>query len=214
MPALPMFPLGSVLFPGMPLSLRVFEPRYLALLARVLDADGEFGTVLIERGSEVGGGDHRFGTGTVARIVSVQAEDGWVGVTAVGGQRVEVLRWLPDDPFPVAEVRLLPTLEWSPEWDAAFAEADRAVRRALSRASEFGTQLWPADVGLDADPGVASWQLAGIAPLGSLDRISLLSATSLGDLLGRLAGLAEAAAETIEVTGIEGLWLPEEGPPG
>ena len=70
---LAMFPLGSVLLPGMPLALRVFEPRYVELLSTVLgDTDREFGVVLIERGSEVGGGDVRFGAGTVARIETVE----------------------------------------------------------------------------------------------------------------------------------------------
>lgn len=57
---LAMFPLGSVLFPGMPLQLRVFEPRYVAMLSSLLSGtEREFGVVLIERGSEVGGGDVR-----------------------------------------------------------------------------------------------------------------------------------------------------------
>ena len=54
---MPMFPLGTVLFPHALLPLRVFEPRYREMTARVLREDGEFGVVLIERGSEVGGGD-------------------------------------------------------------------------------------------------------------------------------------------------------------
>lgn len=66
---LPMFPLGSVLFPHMPLALRLFEERYLTMLAHLLEAeDPAFGVVLIERGRETGGGEHRFRTGTVAEI--------------------------------------------------------------------------------------------------------------------------------------------------
>ena len=55
MAATPMFPLGSVLLPGVPIPLRVFEPRYLTLVGRLLDeqeAEPEFGVVLIERGHE------------------------------------------------------------------------------------------------------------------------------------------------------------------
>ena len=66
-----MFPLGSVLFPHAVLPLHVFEPRYLALVERCLAGDQEFGVVLIERGSEVGGGDVRFSVGTVTRIVQI-----------------------------------------------------------------------------------------------------------------------------------------------
>ena len=68
---MPMFPLGTVLFPYAVLPLHVFEPRYRVMTRRCLDGDREFGVVLIERGSEVGGGDVRFGVGTIARIVQV-----------------------------------------------------------------------------------------------------------------------------------------------
>src|SRR2546430_9614094 len=68
--ALPMFPLGNVLFPHAQLPLHVFEPRYRALAETCLAGDGEFGVVLIDRGSEVGGGDTRFSIGTFARIVA------------------------------------------------------------------------------------------------------------------------------------------------
>ena len=54
---LPLFPLSSVLLPHMPLPLRIFEDRYLVMLARVLQEEpSEFGQVLIERGQESGGG--------------------------------------------------------------------------------------------------------------------------------------------------------------
>src|SRR5438270_10838595 len=66
---LPMFPLGTVLLPFAHLPLHIFEPRYRALVKDCLAGDGEFGVVLIERGHEVGGGDVRFGVGTVAHIV-------------------------------------------------------------------------------------------------------------------------------------------------
>src|SRR3954470_15658223 len=107
MTTLPMFPLGSVLFPAMPLPLRVFEERYLTMLAHVLqDEPPEFGVVLIERGQEVGGGDIRFDVGTVARISDLQVAEDGVGLVGLGGQRFEVLTWAEDDPFPQAEVRM------------------------------------------------------------------------------------------------------------
>ena len=60
---LPMFPLGTVLLPGAPLPLQVFEPRYRGLTHDCLAGVPEFGVVLIERGSEVGGGDVRTNVG-------------------------------------------------------------------------------------------------------------------------------------------------------
>ena len=71
---LPMFPLGNVVLPGELLPLNVFEPRYRQLVLDCLAADvPEFGVVLIERGSEVGGGDVRASIGTVTRIARVHA---------------------------------------------------------------------------------------------------------------------------------------------
>src|SRR4051795_8809471 len=103
--AMPMFPLGTVLFPHALLPLHVFEPRYRLMTQRVLKGDGEFGVVLIERGSEVGGGDTRFVVGTVARVVRAQElPDGGYALATVGIRRIRVTRWLPDDPYPLAEV--------------------------------------------------------------------------------------------------------------
>ena len=69
MPVIPMFPLGSVLLPAMPLQLRIFEPRYLKLLGDLVASDKpEFGVVLIERGQEVGGGEKRMEIGTLASV--------------------------------------------------------------------------------------------------------------------------------------------------
>ena len=65
---LPMFPLGTVLFPSGVLPLRIFEPRYRKMLEDLLLGSREFGVVLIERGSEVGGGEVRSGIGTMARV--------------------------------------------------------------------------------------------------------------------------------------------------
>src|SRR5256885_11623664 len=85
---LPMFPLGTVLFPFAPLPLHIFEPRYRALAQDCVRGNGEFGVVLIERGFEVGGGDTRFGTGTVARMVeAAELPDVRWMLTAVGTRR-------------------------------------------------------------------------------------------------------------------------------
>ena len=114
MDVLPMFPLGTVLLPGQPLPLQVFEPRYLTMLRDVAAGDGRFGVVLIERGFEVGGGDQRFAIGCVASIEQVRPMGGGrVGLLARGQERIEVVDWLSDDPYPRAEVRRLPDLTWA-----------------------------------------------------------------------------------------------------
>ncbi|WP_091491224.1 LON peptidase substrate-binding domain-containing protein [Microbacterium pygmaeum] len=189
-----MFPLGTVLFPHTPLALRIFEERYLIMLGRLLDdEDPQFAVVLIERGSEAGGGDQRFGIGTMARITNVMAGESDIHVIAVGGTRVEVREWLDDEPYPTAAVRELPPLVWDDALTPLRDEAERIVRRVLSRAAEFSDVRWDPDIELSDDPLESSWQLSAIAPLGELDQLHLLASTSLGGLLRELIDLTLAA---------------------
>lgn len=200
MPIMPMFPLGSVLFPSMPTALRVFEERYIVMLSTILgDEPPEFGIVLIERGSEVGGGEHRFPIGTVAQITRVETSEGFIGLIAQGDRRIEVTEWLDDDPYPRAEVRDVEPLVWDDEHAPLLERAEQLVRRTIARASEFVEQQWPADIVLSDDQVEAAWQLAGIAPLGPLDQVHLLRSSSVAELLSRTIEATEAAAEMLTV---------------
>lgn len=195
-----MFPLGSVLFPYMPVLLRVFEDRYLVMLSRLLQDDpAEFGVTLIERGQEVGGGEHRFTTGTVAQITQLDVQEGFVMLVAEGGRRVRVEQWLDDDPYPRAEVSELPDLEWDESLRPLRVRAEEIVRRGLALASEFADQQWSATVELADDPVAAAWQLAAIAPLGPLDQLDLLGATSTRELLESLIEASIVAEQTLRL---------------
>ncbi|QNE47556.1 peptidase S16 [Glaciihabitans sp. INWT7] len=194
---LPMFPLGSVLFPHMPLPLRVFEERYLVMLSRILsDEPSEFGVVLIERGQEVGGGEQRFTVGTVAQIQQLDATEDFVVLVAQGERRIEILEWLEEDPHPAARVRAIPELVWSDDLMPLRVRAEEAVRRTLRLASESGDQLWSPDVEISDEPAAAAWQLAAIAPVGELDQIALLRSTTMKGLLEALIELMESAGES------------------
>lgn len=205
MTVMPMFPLGSVLFAAMPTALRVFEERYIVMLSTILgDEPPEFGIVLIERGSEVGGGEHRFPIGTVAQITRVETSEGFIGLIAQGDRRIEVVQWLDDDPYPRAEVRTVDELEWDEDRHRALLErAEQLVRRTIARASEFVEQQWPADIELSDDPVQACWQLAGIAPLGALDQVRLLRAGTVVELLSALIEATEGAAEMLAMPGLD-----------
>ena len=190
---LPMFPLGTVLFPHALLPLQVFEARYRAMTEACLSGDGEFGVVLIERGSEVGGGDTRFRVGTVARILEAgRFPDGRYLLATTGTRRLRVRRWLPEEPYPQAEVELLD--ERRPTGDAAEARAE--VERGLSQVAELRAQLGegapPAELRLDDDPVRASFEAAAAAALGPLDAQRLLE---LDDAAARLRSLAELLAD-------------------
>jgi len=193
----PMFPLGSVLFPHMPLPLRVFEERYLVMLSRILsDEPSEFGVVLIERGQEVGGGEKRFTVGTVAQIQQLDANEDFVVLVAQGERRIEILEWLDEDPHPAARVRNLADLEWTDDLLPLRAKAEEAVRRTLRVAGEFGDQLWAPDVEISDDPVASAWQLAAIAPVGPLDQIALLRSETLESLLTILIELMDSAEQS------------------
>jgi Lon protease-like protein len=200
-----MFPLESVLLPGALLPLHVFEPRYRALVRDCIDADGTFGVVLIERGSEVGGGDVRTDVGTLARIIRVEElPDGRFGVMAVGVRRVRVESWLPDDPYPRAEVADWPDDEDEPgERDAVVAalaedgDVLTLLRRAAALRAELGdVGALPADLTLADDPVAASYQAVALAPLGPADRQELLAAPSPA---ARVQALREALPDAITV---------------
>ena len=192
---LPMFPLGTVLFPHMVLPLHVFEPRYRALMHDVLDGDREFGVALISRGHEVGGGDLRTDVGTVARIVQAEEiEDGrWLTI-AVGTRRVRIDRWLPDDPYPLAVVEDLEESVDLGEVDASdelLVAATARLRRVLAMQAELGEETLPSTFELVEDPAIAGWQLAVVAPLNPLDAQRILAAGSHRERLELLTDALE-----------------------
>jgi Lon protease-like protein len=182
---LPMFPLSAVLFPHASMPLHVFEPRYRALMRDCLAGDPRFGVVLIERGSEVGGGDQRSGLGTRGVIVrAAELPDGrWV-LEVRGEVPIEIDAWLADDPYPLAlvsETRTEPDGD-GPSGDEGTTLLDAAtlrVRRARALlAEQGGAPPLPPDLALDGggDPKVASWQLCAVAPVSAYDAQRLLAA--------------------------------------
>lgn len=206
---LPMFPLGSVLLPSMALPLHVFEPRFRVLVDTVLLAERpEFGVVLIERGSEVGGGDVRTQVGCVARLVEAgRHDDGRWNLLAIGTRRVEVLEWLDDDPFPRAMVRALADQDGAPAPDrsARLDQLEALVRRVGRIAAELAGAEVPEELVFSEDPELRVYQLATMSPVGALDRLRVLTATSLAERISLLAELVEEQEILLEARrGFEG----------
>lgn len=113
---IPLFPLSTVLFPGGPLPLRVFEPRYLDMISSCMKSDTPFGVLLIREGEEAGQAS-TFDVGTLAQISDwYQGSDGLLGVTAIGEQRFRLLfSERQHDGLNIGEIELIP------------AEADMAL---------------------------------------------------------------------------------------
>ena len=210
----PMFPLGSVLLPHMMLPLHVFEPRYRVMFEELvgelprpadqteLGPEPRFGVVMIERGSEVGGGDQRARVATMAEVVGAQLlEDGRWGVVAVGGERIRVLEWLDDDPYPLALVEPWPDVDGV--GTSRFLRTELEAVRA--RHDELVALLARLGVPVDeehvpdwaADPVQVIWQVALASPLGSLDRQRLLSAPGSAERIGLLAGMIDEQIELV-----------------
>jgi hypothetical protein len=218
---LPMFPLSTVLFPSGQLALHVFEPRYRQMTTDCLAGSGEFGVVLISRGSEVGGGEQRVSVGTVAAIQQAQplADGRWV-LVASGRRRIRVAEWLPDDPYPLAEVEDLPDDDgWAKpdgasddEWDSrpmrvvaaadAVSAAATACERARALLSELDRPLPPLvdrprvdEADVPAWAAASSWWLCAVAPLGPIDSQGLLENT---DPVRRMADLTVLMEDTAD----------------
>lgn len=191
MAVMAMFPLGSVLLPGGVLPLHVFEPRYRQMVIECLQADGtpEFGQALITHGSEAGGGDERAMVGTVAQMIQVEAlDDERYAIVAVGVRRLRVNAWLPDDPYPLADVDEYPDVEPDPPNLALDVAATHGrVRAALALAAELGDiHVDLAETDIADDPLVATYHLAALAPIGPADRYRLLCADGPAERLSVL----------------------------
>ena len=191
---LPMFPLSTVLFPGASMPLHVFEPRYRAMVADCLQSEPhEFGVVLIERGSEVGGGDVRTDVGTVARIEALQrADDGRYALQARGTTRLRVRKWLPDDPYPQALVDRLDQPDGA-GGPGATAVTLAAVRRVEALLSELGS----ATAGPRLEATATLWELCARVPVNALDRQRLLATDDPEVRAWLLVELADALGDDL-----------------
>jgi Lon protease-like protein len=185
-----MFPLGTVLLPGGVLPLHVFEPRYRQLVIDCLadDGDPEFGVTMIERGSEVGGGETRANVGVIARMVQVEALDQHrYALVTVGTRRIRVNAWLPDDPYPLADVDDWPDADPDAAGVREGVEALRArLEMVLELAVRSGDLSAVPELEISDDPLLASYHLARLAPIGPADRYRLLVANSPAQRLEQL----------------------------
>jgi Lon protease-like protein len=199
MTVMPMFPLSTVLLPGMPLSLRIFEERYLKLLGDLIaEENPEFGVVLIEKGPEVGGGEKRLPIGTIASVIDIGTLEQFYGIESVGSQRFRVNAWLPDDPYPMADIDFLPDLIWDDSLMPARVHLETKVRKLLAFASEFGDLQYGSDTELSDDPMDACWQLAGVLPVGQLDQLDLLNSQSADELISRTYEIVTTLDKTLQ----------------
>lgn len=179
MEEIPIFPLQTVLYPGGPLSLRIFETRYLDMVSRCLKQEQGFGVCLIREGKEAGPAKVH-PTGTLARIRDWSSgEDGLLNILAWGERRFHIqnhrtqadglnlgeVEWLPDEPS-----------ESLPDTRADLADLLRQIIQQVGGP-------YTGEEGAYEDAGWVGCRLSELLPLGLPQRQYLLE---LNDPLKRL----------------------------
>jgi Lon protease-like protein len=200
---LAMFPLESALLPDQDLPLRIFEPRYGALVRRCIDGEEPFGVVLIARGREVGGGDSRCDVGVLSRIDEhADLGAGRYVLRCRTGERIRVCEWLPDDPYPRATVTLWPDEPGDPVTDAQLLDLEERVIALFERIAEARDARPPERDALlgprESDAGRRLFALASRVPIGTADRYTVLSASSAAGRFAALSEAVDALADMVE----------------
>ena len=172
---LPIFPLNTVLFPGMPLPLRIFEDRYLRMLADRAAVEPAFVISLIDSGQEVGGEPTFHRIGTAARLVTINAlSTHQVDILVVGERRLRISTEDWRRGYAVAEADFLPDLSFDrPLAMKLLATAQRAYvvyMKGVARSLDLGFDM-PL---LARDPESASFDIASRLPLHTWEQQAIL----------------------------------------
>ncbi len=161
-----LFPLNSVLFPGMRMPLHIFEERYRIMIRECIEEDAPFGVVLIKSGAEVGSGALPHDIGTTARVLQVEyLDDGRMNIFTTGHERFRVVAINTTQPYLRGEVSVL---QQEPSTDRAYAALPRAryvfddyLKTYLSLADQ-----WTRGVYLPDDPADAADYMAARMEVG------------------------------------------------
>ncbi len=185
---LPLFPLGTVLFPGGVLPLRIFEPRYLDMIANCMRDSSPFGVVLLRRGGEVINDSYRsevefYDVGTEARVFDFsQTEKGILAVVASGERRFVVERAeSASDGLMIGHVSLL-----ADESDSEITEEHGELLKVLMELMKHPlVQELKLDVDLTKAQSV-SYRLSDLLPVAPEEKQKLLEIDSAEERLSRL----------------------------
>jgi uncharacterized protein len=198
-----MFPLNTVLFPGVSVPLKVFEDRYRAMVHHLLREPDptlrQFGSVGIREGYEVGdhGAQSLYRVGCRVKLAEVESHpDGTFDVMAVGLDRIQLERLDTTGAFPIGHVVARP----EPHADVATEVVDRArATFAAYRVAVSSIRADPYPTELPRDPGMLSWTLAAVAPLPMHERQALLEAEDPADRLCMVTDLLRVELRAMNV---------------
>jgi Lon protease-like protein len=182
--ALPLFPLGTVLFPGVALPLHIFEERYKLLVNRCLEASQPFGVLLIREGKEVGEPAVPHEVGTTAAIASVtRLEGGRLRIIALGAQRFRLRAIHRDLPYLTGDAEPSPLEAGDRERAQAMVEPVRALlRQYLERLDQAQGQSIEID-DVPSEPRALAVLTATCLSLPALQKQRLLEQPTVAQML-------------------------------
>ena len=210
--SLALFPLGTVLYPGMPLPLHLFEERYRRLMEDHHRDDPIFGVVLTRQGREVSDEPETHEVGTAASLLGVrQYPDGRYDVAVRGGRRFRILGGDWSRGYLTGRVVFLDEPDGEPEALGDLAQQTVAAYRAflslLSRA--VGADV--PDERLDEAPTPLSYAIAARLPLNTWERQRLLEAPSTADRLLQLTTILTRERRLLTEAGAAGAAIEQPG---
>ncbi len=183
---LPLFPLHTVLFPGMSLPLHIFEPRYRTMINACLDSQQPFGVVLIRSGPEVGGPAEPHRVGTTARILAHERlSDGRLNINTLGHERFRIQALRTEGELLVAEADILPHPTADPETDAPLARGLAPLLNGYLRILQEAAETTVQPPTLPPSPLALAYTAAILVQAPPADKQALLELTTLAELLRR-----------------------------
>jgi Lon protease-like protein len=213
------FPLGTSFLPGDRVSLNVFETRYLDMLTHVMSTGRQFVSVLIARGSEVGGKDERFQHGVIVSIEKISPLDQSLLLEGTTNAVVDIESWLPDNPYPRAicqlqysrplansdciriakalsltaqRLRLLLEKTKKPDSISPYGAVVQNAIASIASGRWWDDQVSPANL------EEVMWLLARCVPCGALDRYDLLRDATLESRVQLLDRIIEHVSEMVD----------------
>lgn len=209
---IPLFPLGTVLFPGMPLPLQVFEPRYLQMMRDHGHDVLPFGVALVQSAREPQSIFPSHDIGTAARLLSrSERPDGRLDIVVKGERRFRILEIDTSLPYTMASV------EWLEEELGDGTEADTLLRIVAAQFHRYAggiarlTKRHFGEVAIPEDPILASYDLASRLPLHTWERQRLLQSKTAVERLSEVSYLAERELALLLRAGTAGLALNHPG---
>ena len=196
----PLFPLKTVLFPGMPLPLHIFEQRYREMIGLCSDENRPFGVVLIKEGQEVGEAATPFDVGTLAKIIGVdRLADGRMNIVTVGTQRFRIRSFSTDkQAYMVGEVDVIEDPKAGPEASPDLVDALSGLVQRYVAMFQAASEQEITPLQLPTGPEDLSYLVGAVLRVSNEERQRLLEIESTTTRLERERELLQRENKTLE----------------